>query len=156
MAKSMRSKREKRLRAIRRELVEPIYDKKEAAKLAVQDAALAAPKLPVKPTRTVESAAMDIITAADASFANQNGLGMVLSLSFHFSYFFFALVLGSWLVDFNCCWFIEFVILSAFRYYSFWIRFSSKPGLVAFGWKDLDLRDDLWNGFEITPILQNN
>lgn len=101
MAKSMRSKREKRLRAIRRELVEPIYDKKEAAKLAVQDAALAAPKLPVKPTRTVESAAMDIITAADASFANQNGLGMLLSLSFHFSYFFFSLLsLGAdwWIV----------------------------------------------------------
>ncbi|KAK6163395.1 hypothetical protein DH2020_000259 [Rehmannia glutinosa] len=34
MAKSMRSKRETRLRAIRRELVEPIYDKKDAVKLA--------------------------------------------------------------------------------------------------------------------------
>ncbi|KAK2998426.1 hypothetical protein RJ639_024631 [Escallonia herrerae] len=47
MAKSMRSKREKRLRAIRREIVEPIYEKKEAAKLAAQEAALNAPKLPV-------------------------------------------------------------------------------------------------------------
>ncbi|KAG9158710.1 hypothetical protein Leryth_027333 [Lithospermum erythrorhizon] len=52
MAKSMRSKREKRLRAIRREMVEPLYEKKDAAKLAAQEAALAAPKLPVrsKPT----------------------------------------------------------------------------------------------------------
>ncbi|KAL2334441.1 hypothetical protein Fmac_015654 [Flemingia macrophylla] len=47
MAKSLRSKREKRLRAIRRKIVEPFYDKKEAAKLAAQEAALATPKLPV-------------------------------------------------------------------------------------------------------------
>ncbi|XP_027347687.1 uncharacterized protein LOC113859070 [Abrus precatorius] len=47
MAKSLRSKREKRLRAIRREIVEPFYDKKEAAKLAALEAALAAPKLQV-------------------------------------------------------------------------------------------------------------
>ncbi|XP_059285150.1 uncharacterized protein LOC132038507 [Lycium ferocissimum] len=50
MAKSMRCKREKRLRAIRREIVatEPSVLKKEAAKLAAQEAALAAPKLVVK------------------------------------------------------------------------------------------------------------
>ncbi|KAB1221568.1 hypothetical protein CJ030_MR2G027119 [Morella rubra] len=48
MAKSLRSKREKRLRAIRREIVEPFYDTKDAAKLAAQEAALAAPKLPGK------------------------------------------------------------------------------------------------------------
>ncbi|XP_073024861.1 uncharacterized protein [Primulina eburnea] len=68
MAKSMRSKREKRLRAIRRELVEPLYDKKEAAKLAAQEAALAAPKLPVKASPAVE--AMDVTSEATASFAN--------------------------------------------------------------------------------------
>lgn len=46
----MRSKREKRLRAIRRDIVatEPSVLKKEAAKLAAQEAALAAPKLIVK------------------------------------------------------------------------------------------------------------
>ncbi|GFQ01031.1 hypothetical protein PHJA_002247000 [Phtheirospermum japonicum] len=70
MAKSMRSKREKRLRAIRRELVEPIYDKKEAAKLAAQEAALAAPKLPVRPPPSTD---MDL-TTADPSLANPNGL----------------------------------------------------------------------------------
>lgn len=48
MAKSMRCKREKRLRAIRRDMVEPYYEKKDEAKLAAQEAALAAPKLPVK------------------------------------------------------------------------------------------------------------
>ena len=48
MAKSLRSKREKRLRTLRRELVEPHYDKKEAAKLAAQAAALEAPKVPVR------------------------------------------------------------------------------------------------------------
>ncbi|KAK2437766.1 hypothetical protein QL285_022622 [Trifolium repens] len=53
MAKSMRSKREKRLRAIRREIVEPYYEKKETAKLAAQEAALAAPKLAVPvPSKT--------------------------------------------------------------------------------------------------------
>ncbi|XP_057414995.1 uncharacterized protein LOC130709881 [Lotus japonicus] len=61
MAKSMRSKREKRLRAIRREMVEPFYDKKEAAKLAAQQAALAAPKL-VVPTPSVT--AMEASTSA--------------------------------------------------------------------------------------------
>ncbi|KAK4431690.1 hypothetical protein Salat_0931100 [Sesamum alatum] len=73
MAKSMRSKREKRLRAIRRELVEPIYEKKEAAKLAAQEAALAAPKLPV---RSAPSAAMD---AATTSSANENGMDVEMA-----------------------------------------------------------------------------
>ncbi|KAG5609670.1 hypothetical protein H5410_020951 [Solanum commersonii] len=47
MAKSMRSKRKKRLKAIRRDIVatELTVLKKEAAKLATQEAALAAPKL---------------------------------------------------------------------------------------------------------------
>ncbi|KAJ1430512.1 hypothetical protein SESBI_07651 [Sesbania bispinosa] len=62
MAKSLRSKREKRLRAIRREIVEPFYDKKEAAKLAAQEAALAAPKLQVA---TPSNNAMDASTSTD-------------------------------------------------------------------------------------------
>ncbi|MED6217607.1 hypothetical protein PIB30_019198 [Stylosanthes scabra] len=56
MAKSLRSKREKRLRAIRREIVEPLYEKKEAAKQAALEAALAAPKLEV---RQPSNSAMD-------------------------------------------------------------------------------------------------
>ncbi|CAA2977785.1 Hypothetical predicted protein [Olea europaea subsp. europaea] len=71
MAKSMRSKRKKRLRAIKRELVEPIYDKKAAAKLAVQEAALAAPKLPVKSTPTTAASDMDL-TASTTSFIDKN------------------------------------------------------------------------------------
>ncbi|XP_015875039.1 uncharacterized protein LOC107411880 [Ziziphus jujuba] len=65
MAKSMRSKREKRLRAIRREIVEPFYEKKEEAKLAALEAALAAPKLPVKPSpnsNTTTFSAMEVAT----------------------------------------------------------------------------------------------
>ncbi|XP_020207295.1 uncharacterized protein LOC109792310 [Cajanus cajan] len=62
MAKSLRSKKEKRLRAIRREIVEPFYDKKEAAKLAAQEAALAAPKLPL-PSRS--NTAMDVSTSTN-------------------------------------------------------------------------------------------
>lgn len=67
----MRSKRKKRLRAIKRELVEPIYDKKAAAKLAVQEAALAAPKLPVKSTPTTAASDMDL-TASTTSFIDKN------------------------------------------------------------------------------------
>ncbi|KAF5472210.1 hypothetical protein F2P56_008946 [Juglans regia] len=63
MAKSMRSKREKRLRAIRREIVEPFYDNKDSAKLAAQEAALAAPKLPVRPPPN-STAAMDLTTTS--------------------------------------------------------------------------------------------
>ncbi|CAA0836683.1 Unknown protein [Striga hermonthica] len=73
MAKSLRSKREKRLRAARRELVEPIYDKKEAAKLAAQEAALAAPKLPVRPP---PSNNMDI---ASASLPGSEGLDVEMA-----------------------------------------------------------------------------
>ncbi|KAK6155937.1 hypothetical protein DH2020_010185 [Rehmannia glutinosa] len=79
MAKSMRSKREKRLRAIRRELVEPIYDKKDAAKLAAQEAALAAPKLPVKSTPSETSAAMEVTAAATTSSANHNGIDVEMA-----------------------------------------------------------------------------
>lgn len=65
MAKSIRSKREKRLRAIRREIVEPFYDKKDAAKLAAQEAALAAPKLPVHTHNSNTSTAMDTTITAN-------------------------------------------------------------------------------------------
>lgn len=75
MAKSLRSKREKRLRAIRREIVEPFYDKKEAAKLAAQEAALAAPKLPV---RAPPNTAMDASTSAAAPTTNMGMISTVL------------------------------------------------------------------------------
>ncbi|KAM4088029.1 hypothetical protein ACB094_07G039900 [Castanea mollissima] len=67
----MRSKRVKRLRAIRRDMVEPFYDNKDAAKLAAQEAALSAPKLPARAsssstttttTTTTTTAAMDLVT----------------------------------------------------------------------------------------------
>ncbi|CAN1166474.1 hypothetical protein LINPERPRIM_LOCUS34275 [Linum perenne] len=61
MGKSIRSKREKRLRAIRRDLVQPYYDKKDEAKIAAIEAALAAPKLEVK-TSPFAASSMDIST----------------------------------------------------------------------------------------------
>ncbi|CAI0546224.1 unnamed protein product [Linum tenue] len=61
MGKSIRSKREKRLRAIRRDMIQPLYDKIDEAKLAAIQAALAAPKLPVKPS-PFESSSMDTST----------------------------------------------------------------------------------------------
>nr|XP_043610836.1 uncharacterized protein LOC122582497 [Erigeron canadensis] len=64
MAKSMRCKREKRLRSIKRELVQPIYEKKDEAKYAAIEAALNAPKLPVRtpPTTSMDSDAPAAIT----------------------------------------------------------------------------------------------
>jgi len=50
MAKSMRSKRKRRLRTLRRDIAEPFYEQKEQAKLAAQEAALAAPKLEIPTT----------------------------------------------------------------------------------------------------------
>ncbi|XP_058198229.1 uncharacterized protein LOC131313749 [Rhododendron vialii] len=67
MAKSLRSKREKRLKAIRREIVKPLYDKKDEAKLAAQEAALAAPKLPVRLHKSANS--MDLIAPEAAANA---------------------------------------------------------------------------------------
>ncbi|CAN1810037.1 hypothetical protein LINPERHAP1_LOCUS25787 [Linum perenne] len=63
MGKSIRSKREKRLRAIRRDLVQPYYDKKDEAKIAAIEAALAAPKLEVK-TSPFAASSMDISTVS--------------------------------------------------------------------------------------------
>lgn len=76
MAKSMRSKREKRLRAIRREIVEPFYDKKDAAKLAAQEAALGAPKLAVKPSSDAKSS-MEFLPTSTTTTSNTN-MGIVL------------------------------------------------------------------------------
>ncbi|XP_052182180.1 uncharacterized protein LOC127794917 [Diospyros lotus] len=68
MAKSIRSKREKRLRALRRGIVQPFYDNKDAAKHAAQEAALAAPKLP---TRSADNGsgttAMDMTASATSA-----------------------------------------------------------------------------------------
>ncbi|KAF3450085.1 hypothetical protein FNV43_RR06165 [Rhamnella rubrinervis] len=77
MAKSMRSKREKRLRAIRREIIEPLYEKKDVAKLAAQEAALAAPKLPVKPTPGTTSA-MEV-TSINTSVAETDNLDVEMA-----------------------------------------------------------------------------
>jgi len=56
MGKSIRSKRLKRLRTLKRELVTPHYDEKELAKMAAMEAALAAPKLEIPKKRSqVES-----------------------------------------------------------------------------------------------------
>lgn len=45
MGKSIRSKRKKRLRTLKRELAEPHYDRKDAPKFAAMEAALQAPKI---------------------------------------------------------------------------------------------------------------
>ncbi|KAF4347321.1 uncharacterized protein LOC115697715 [Cannabis sativa] len=71
MAKSMRSKKLKRLRAIRREMVEPLYEKKELAKYAAMEAALAAPKLPVKPIPNAESS-MELVPTTSAATITTN------------------------------------------------------------------------------------
>ncbi|KAL2900691.1 Chemotaxis response regulator protein-glutamate methylesterase [Bienertia sinuspersici] len=72
MAKSMRSKRLKRLRAIRREIVEPIYEKKDAAKFAAQEAALAAPKLPVR--NSINNTSMDTTSSLQPSSSSNSAM----------------------------------------------------------------------------------
>nr|XP_023885906.1 uncharacterized protein LOC111998018 [Quercus suber] len=83
MAKSMRSKRVKRLRAIRRDMVEPFYDNKDAAKLAAQEAALSAPKLPARAsssstTTTTTTAAMDLVTT-NITTSSANAMDMEMA-----------------------------------------------------------------------------
>ncbi|XXG82593.1 hypothetical protein AAC387_Pa10g0506 [Persea americana] len=73
MAKSLRSKRKKRLRTLRREIVQPLYDEKEAAKLAVQEAALHAPKLPIPPSyksSSITTTTTTTITDMDVEMAD--------------------------------------------------------------------------------------
>ncbi|XP_020705284.1 uncharacterized protein LOC110116151 [Dendrobium catenatum] len=72
MAKSMRSKRKQRLRSLRREIAEPFYEKKEAAKLAAQQAALEAPKLPVRVRKNESEADVpaETSTAMDVEVAD--------------------------------------------------------------------------------------
>ncbi|CAM6024555.1 unnamed protein product [Sphagnum balticum] len=59
MGKSIRSKRLKRLRTLKRELVAPHYDAKELAKLAAQEAAAQAPKIEL-PKRRSDSESMEV------------------------------------------------------------------------------------------------
>lgn len=47
MGKSIRSKRKKRLRTLKREIVEPHYNAKDASKEAAMEAALLAPKVEI-------------------------------------------------------------------------------------------------------------
>ena len=61
MGKSIRSKRLKRLRTLKRELVTPHYDEKEAAKSSAMEAALAAPKV-VIPKKQSRDEAMGELT----------------------------------------------------------------------------------------------
>ena len=76
----MRSKREKRLRAIRREIVEPFYQKKDEAKFA----ALAAPKLPAPAPASASASASgsmqleveDQVTAPTSTTTSLNPMGM--------------------------------------------------------------------------------
>lgn len=80
MAKSLRSKREKRLRAIRRDMVEPLYQKKEEAKLAAQEAALNAPKLPVRSHNTGTSS-VDVATTPSNTSTNDMDVEMAINES---------------------------------------------------------------------------
>ncbi|MBA0747843.1 hypothetical protein Gogos_004721 [Gossypium gossypioides] len=74
MAKSMRSKREKRLRAIRREIVEPFYQKKDEAKMAAIEAALAAPKLPASSPPSGSMQLEEQVTARSSATTNLNSM----------------------------------------------------------------------------------
>ncbi|PVH66332.1 hypothetical protein PAHAL_1G211000 [Panicum hallii] len=66
MAKSLLSKREKRLRTLCREIAEPFYDKKEAAKLVAQTVALEAPPLPVRGPQSQDAGSSRADSSASA------------------------------------------------------------------------------------------
>lgn len=91
MAKSLRSKREKRLRAIRREIVEPHYQKKDEAKLAALEAALAAPKLPA-PAPASASASMQL-EEQQITARHLNSMGTYWIQYIQFLIFFFHAIL---------------------------------------------------------------
>ncbi|KAM7262409.1 hypothetical protein ACFE04_000092 [Oxalis oulophora] len=76
MAKSLRSKREKRLKAIRRDLVQPLVNKKDELKLAAQEAALAAPKLPIRLSSSQMELADATSTPVDTAAANNMDMEM--------------------------------------------------------------------------------
>lgn len=61
MGKSIRSKRLKRLRTLKRELVTPHYDEKEALKNTVMEAALAAPKVVISKKRSHDEAMGELV-----------------------------------------------------------------------------------------------
>ncbi|KAG6537356.1 hypothetical protein ZIOFF_002445 [Zingiber officinale] len=63
MAKS-RSKKKRRLRTLRREIMEPFYDRKDVAKLAAQEAVLAAPKLAVITPASIDEELAAVTSAA--------------------------------------------------------------------------------------------
>lgn len=64
-------------------MVEPFYENKDAAKLAALEAAMNAPKLPVKQTTTTSSSAMEAAEPTSAA----NGMGKFSLLNFDFRAF---------------------------------------------------------------------
>ncbi|ERN14926.1 uncharacterized protein LOC18443205 [Amborella trichopoda] len=76
MAKSLRSKKKKRLRTLRREIAQPFYDKKDEAKIAALEAALAAPKLEVR-NPPPSSSSMEVDTSNGGANDNPNSNSML-------------------------------------------------------------------------------
>eukprot|EP00250_Pteridium_aquilinum_P000761 c10923_g1_i1 orf=180-515(+) len=72
MGKSIRSKRKKRLRTLKREIVEPHYDAKDALKQAAMEAALQAPKIEL-PTKKSH---MDV----EAEYQGRSGAVVPMSI----------------------------------------------------------------------------
>lgn len=79
----MRSKREKRLRAIRREIVEPFYQKKDEAKMAAIEAALAAPKLPASSPPSGSMQLEEQVIAPSSATTNLNSMGIYIYIYTH-------------------------------------------------------------------------
>ncbi|CAM8971550.1 hypothetical protein QQ045_030107 [Rhodiola kirilowii] len=76
MAKSMRCKRVKRLRAIKRDMVEPYYEKKDEAKQTALEAALAAPKLPVREKSSAMELSASVSAPAPAAENTSNSMDL--------------------------------------------------------------------------------
>lgn len=83
---------------LRREIAEPFYDKKEAAKIAAQEATLATPKLPIR--------GPSIIAAEPSIAMGEQSLSLFLSFS-SLAYVFLNLEFLSlipWLFRLKCLW----------------------------------------------------
>lgn len=85
-------------------MVEPFYDNKDAAKLAAQQAALAAPKLPVRPSPFTSDASTTDVAPASTSTTSHAPMAMGTPLipSITRTTFFFLSILHYLGYDFHC------------------------------------------------------
>lgn len=66
-------------------MVDPYYDKKDEAKFAAQEAALAAPKLPVRSSKS-NNTSMELTTTTTTSTTNDMGKRLIFVVTAQFAF----------------------------------------------------------------------